>query len=510
MSGDAARPETDDRYRLLFESHPVAMAVWDPTTGEILAANDAALRQYGYGPEEIVGLRIERLVHPDDLPRLRAAVPRFSAGVNGAAPFRHLRRDGTVIEVEVTGHDIDWNDRRARLVMAIDVTERRQLEAQLRQAQKMEAVGRLAGGVAHDFNNLLTAIGGYTRLLLDSLEAGDPRREDALQIEAAAGRAATLTGQLLAFTRGGMVQPSRLDLNAVVGDIGSLLRRLLGESIELQLALRASAPWVLADRSQLEQVLVNLAVNARDAMPDGGSLRIATEDVDAGTAWRQGLPAGGHVALTVTDTGTGIAEDLREQVFEPFFTTKSQGQGTGLGLATVYATVRQAGGRIRLQTESGRGTTFLILLPVASPAGDEAAAPPAVVAERGAAAHVLVVEDEPAVRDLVARLLSSAGHRVSIAADADEALGVARAADPPIGLVLSDVVMPGRSGIQLARELRERWPDLRVVLMSGYTAEPLEAADAGLVLLPKPFTADELLEHVRAALAPSAGAEPAG
>jgi two-component system cell cycle sensor histidine kinase/response regulator CckA len=496
--------EAGDRYRLLFESHPVAMAVWDPATGEILAANDAALRQYGYDDDEIVGLRIERLVHPDDLPRLQAAVPRFSAGVNGAAPFRHVRRDGSVIEVEVTGHEIRWNDRQARLVMAIDVTERRQLEAQLRQAQKMEAIGRLAGGVAHDFNNLLTAIGGYTRLLIDSLDEDDPRREDAMQVEAAAGRAATLTQQLLAFSRGGMIQPTRLDLNAIVAELEGLLGRMLGEAVELRLELRARTPWVLADRSQLEQLLVNLAVNAADAMPDGGKLAIETDDLDAVTAWRQGLTAGGYVSLTVSDTGVGIAEDVREQVFEPFFTTKAQGEGTGLGLATVYATVRQAGGRIRLLSEPGRGTTFRILLPVA-PAAEGATAgaeaePPAAVA----AARILVVEDEAAVRDLVARILGAAGHDISTAADGAEALRVADAANPPIELILSDVVMPGMSGIQLAREVRARWPTTRIVLMSGYTAEPLEAAGSGLVLLPKPFSADELLEHVRAALlAPS-------
>jgi CheY-like chemotaxis protein len=367
----------------------------------------------------------------------------------------------------------------------------------------MEAVGRLAGGVAHDFNNLLTAIGGYTRLLLDALDPDDPRHDDALQIEAAADRAASLTQQLLAFSRGGMLKPTRLDLNTVITELVSLLGRLLGEAIDLRLDLRATTAWVRADRSQVEQVLVNLAVNARDAMPDGGTFRIETEDLDPGTAWRQGLTAGGYVALSVGDTGVGIAEELRDQVFEPFFTTKSQGEGTGLGLATVYAVVRQAGGRIRLLSEPGRGTTFRILLPVVSEAeGDPATTESATERPLGRSGRILVVEDETAVRELVGRVLGGAGHQVSSARDAAEALSLTRRQDPAFDLVLTDVVMPGMNGLQLARELRADRPDLPIILMSGYTAEPLEASDAGFVLLPKPFTADDLLRHVGAALGP--------
>ncbi len=512
MSTDELLPEAADardaerRDRLLFESHPVAMAVWDPASREIVAANDAALRQYGYASDEIVGLPVERLVHPDDLPRLLAAVPRFSAGVNGAAPFRHVRRDGTVIEVEVTGHEIDWNGRPARLVMAIDVTERRQLEEQLRQAQKMEAIGRLAGGIAHDFNNLLTAIGGYTRLLLDALDPDDPRREDAIQIEVAAERAASLTNQLLAFSRGGMVQPGRIDLNEVIATVKPLLGRLIGEHIAIALDLRAARPWVLADRTQLEQMLINLGANARDAMPGGGTLRIETDDLDAATAWRQGVTSGASVALTVSDTGVGIAEEVRERVFEPFFTTKDPGQGTGLGLATVYATVRQAGGRIRLLSEPGRGTTFRILFPLVDADVDEPRSPAADSPATDVRARILLVEDEASVRDLVSRILVAAGHDVVAAADGREALRLATTADPPIELLVSDVVMPGMSGLQLARELRARVPGIRIVLMSGYTAEPFDASDVGFGLLPKPFIADQLLDHVRAALARSAGA----
>jgi len=495
----AALQRSEQRYRELFVSHPVAMAVWDPATRQILAANDAALRQYGYRGDEIVGLPIERLVHPDDLPRLLAAMPRFSSGLDGAAPFRHVRGDGSVLEVEVTGHEIDWSGRPARVVMALDVTARRQLEQQLRQAQKMEAIGRLAGGIAHDFNNLLTAIGGYTRLLIDSFEPGDPRQDDADQIRIAAERAATLTGQLLAFSRGGMVQAAQLDLNAVVREIEPLLRRLIGEHIVVETSLRAAVPWVLADRAQLDQVLVNLAINGRDAMPDGGTLRIETEHIDAQAAWRQGLNNGAHVLLVVSDTGVGIAEDVREQVFEPFFTTKGPGSGTGLGLATVYATVRQAGGRIRLASEPGRGTVFRITLPAAL--APQATLPRlAETPADGPAADILLVEDEAAVRDYVVRVLKGAGHRVTTADDGDAGLAVGSATREPFDLLISDVVMPGLGGLALARELRARRPGLRVLLVSGYTEEAADAADAGFDLLPKPFTADELLSRVRRAL----------
>jgi PAS domain S-box-containing protein len=497
----AALRRSEQRYRELFESHPVAMAVWDPSTRQVLAVNDAALRQYGYRADEIVGLPLERLVHRDDLPRLLAAVPRFSSGVDGAAPFRHLRRDGSVVEVEVTGHEIDWGGRPARVVMAVDVTGRRQLEQQLRQAQKMEAIGRLAGGVAHDFNNLLTAIGGYTRLLLESFEPDDPRRDDANQIRMAAERAATLTGQLLAFSRGASGQAARLELNDVIRDIEPLIQRMLGEQITLETSLRAKDGWVLADRTQLDQVFVNLAINAKEGMPEGGRFRIETDDVDAGSAWRQGLEARAQVLLVVSDTGVGIAEEVRDQVFEPFFSTKGPGAGGGLGLATVYATVRRGGGRIRLQSEPGRGTVFRIHLPVA--AAVEEAPPPAEAWRGGQGRRVLLVEDESGVREYAARVLRGAGHEVTTADDGDAGLAAATAAarsGRPFDLLVSDVVMPGLGGLGLARELHARNPELRVVLVSGYTEEASEAAEAGFDLLAKPFTAEELLARAGRAL----------
>jgi PAS domain S-box-containing protein len=498
---DRALRQSEERYRELFESHPVAMAVWDPSSGEILAANDAALTQYGYTPEELVGMHVEALVHADDLPRLRAAVPFFSTGVDGAAPFRHLRKDGSVIDVEVTGHVLEYGDRPARLVMAVDVTERRQLEEQLRQAQKMEAIGRLAGGIAHDFNNALTAITGYSQLLLDAFEAADPRREDVEQVRDAAARASNLTAQLLGFSRRGMMEPATLDLNAVVSSLRPMVEGAVGERIEVTLALRASAPWVIVDESQLEQVILNLALNARDAMPDGGSLRMETDDLDAAAAWAQGVNGGASVVLTVSDDGVGISGDVRERVFEPFFTTKPAGQGSGLGLATVYSTVRAAGGRIRLSSEPGRGTTFRILLPVAPPpaAIQPPAEAPATTDTRSA--RILVVEDEPAVRTLVGRVLERAGFSVVPAADGAEALRAFDADATAVDLVLTDIVMPGMSGIELVRELRLRRPGLRVLLMSGYTEDSVGHGQGRLELLAKPFTEDQLISGVRASLA---------
>jgi len=435
-----------------------------------------------------------------DQSRLREAVPRFSAGVDGAAPFRHLRKNGTEIEVEVSGHPISWDGRPARLVMVSDVTERRQLEAQLRQAQKMEAVGRLAGGIAHDFNNLLTAISGYSGLLLEVIDEGDPRRDDVEQIRVAADRATELTAQLLAFSRRGLVRPIAVDVHGVIREMQPMIERLIGEHIDLRVTLRADDPHVLTDRSQLEQLVMNLVLNARDAMPEGGRLTVETEALEAAAAWAQGLTPATSVVLTVTDTGTGIADDVREHVFEPFFTTKGQAGGGGLGLATVYATVRQAGGRIRLQSAPGRGTTVRIVLPI-SPRGDEPSVPerqPDDIAEFPG--RVLLVEDEAAVRELVERILRRAGFEVTTAPDA--LVAIRTASDyGPFDLLVSDVVMPGMNGIELARELRAIRPDMRVLLISGYTEEAVgRVGPDGLDLLSKPFTADELLGRIRQVL----------
>ncbi|HEX7223647.1 MAG TPA: PAS domain S-box protein, partial [Candidatus Limnocylindrales bacterium] len=324
-----------EAYRRLFAAHPVPMAVWDPETGMIVDANDAATSQYGYDRSELVGLPIGELVHPDDLPRLRARLPRLPDGYAGAEIFRHLRRDGTVIEVEVSGHPIEYDGRPARLVLANDVTARRRLEEQLRQSQKMEAVGRLAGGVAHDFNNLLMAIMGFSELLLERLAQGTEEREAAAEIHRAGTRAAALTSQLLAFSRPRTGEATIFDLNELVESLRSTLRGMLGEHIAIRIEPAATRPFIEAHRAQIEQVLVSCAVNARDAMPDGGELRIETQDVPSVAARALGgvVAEGRHVMIAISDSGVGMDAAVRDRAFDPFFTTKQPGGTTGLGLA---------------------------------------------------------------------------------------------------------------------------------------------------------------------------------
>jgi two-component system cell cycle sensor histidine kinase/response regulator CckA len=487
---------SEQRYRELFESHPAPMAVWDPGTGEILAANDAALAQYGYERDELAGLSVAQLVHPDDLQQLVDAVPNFGWGLARSVIFRHRRRDGSELEVEVTGHRLAWDGRPARLVMAIDVSERRRLEEQLRQAQKMEAVGRLAGGIAHDFNNLLTAISGFTRLLLDSLPENTPAHEDAQQIQRAADGAASLTGQLLSFSRRVTTRAATIDVNESVREAHRLLERVLGGGIQLRLALASRKALVSVDPAELEQVVINLCLNARDAMPDGGMVTIETK-IGAPPPWARGLSAP-TVVLSVVDTGSGMSGEQRERAFEPFFTTK--GHGTGLGLASVYVTVNRAGGQIRLESELGAGTTIRICLPAA--AGEPAATPPTRAAKgaRPAQARILLVDDDPQVRSLIDRVLRDAGYEVIVAADGQAAL--ARAAESaPIDLLLSDVVLPRMNGVALARKLQARFPDMPVLLISGYSDEPFGGiGSAPYELLLKPFTDDQLLGRVSSVL----------
>jgi CheY-like chemotaxis protein len=368
----------------------------------------------------------------------------------------------------------------------------------------MEAVGRLAGGVAHDFNNLITAIRGYAGFLLDDLEPGDARRDDVEEIVRASDRAATLTRQLLAFSRKQVLNVEVLDLGGVVRQMEKLLHRLIGEDVRLELDVAPELGTTLADAGQMEQVLMNLAVNARDAMPRGGTLTIGVRDVTLTAPdgrFDPRAPAGDYVELSVQDEGHGIPADVLPHLFEPFFTTKEKGKGTGLGLSTVYGIVRQSGGAIRVASSAGEGTRFEILLPrTASSRSADGAANDARAESAGET--VLVVEDEPAVRTLTQRLLGEAGYRVLVAATGEEALAAALQ-ESQIDLLLTDVVMPGMSGRDLAREFCRIRPRARVLYMSGYTDDVIAAhglLEPGLSLLQKPFTAATLLEGVRATL----------
>jgi two-component system, cell cycle sensor histidine kinase and response regulator CckA len=389
-----------------------------------------------------------------------------------------------------------------RLAVLHDVTQRRSLEEQLRQSQKMEAVGRLAGGVAHDFNNLLTVILGYSDLLANRFRAGDPEGAEIQEIRRAGERAATLTRQLLAFSRKQVLVPEALDLGSVVRGVSGMLERLIGEDITVSLAVARDLGRVLADPGQMEQVVMNLAVNARDAMPQGGKLLLELENVDLGEAYvseHLGATPGPYVLLTVTDTGVGMAPEVQREIFEPFFTTKPKGVGTGLGLSTVHGIVNQSGGTIWVYSEPGRGTTFKIYLP-RIPGG--AAAPRKPSGPHRAvegSATVLLVEDEEQLRHLTKRVLERSLYTVLEAGNAPDALRVAREHKGPIHLLLTDVVMPGMSGPELAASFERERPGVPVLYMSGYTDNAIVhhgILNSGTHFLQKPFTPQGLTQRV--------------
>jgi nitrogen-specific signal transduction histidine kinase len=389
---------------------------------------------------------------------------------------------------------------RGAIGVSLDVTTRHRLQEQYLQAQKMLAVGQLAAGIAHDFNNLLTAIGGYTELVIGTLDDDDVRRHDLQEVAKAAQRAAALTRHLLSFSRRQILQTTVLDVYGMVAEVQKLLRRTIPENIELQLQLNPSDP-VRADRGQLEQVVLNLALNAGDAMPQGGVLRLVTETVDIDDAWADRhppMPAGRYVRLAVSDTGVGMAPKTQARIFEPFFTTKEHGKGTGLGLATVYGIVKQSDGFIWVDSQLGRGTTFDIYLPVVhEPIGTAVSVAPAPITS-GGTQTILLAEDDGAVRRLARDILANRGYEVLEARDGDEALAIARQHPGAIHLLITDVVMPGLSGPDLAARLTMERPDVRVLYTSGYTEHMMlrSGFNHGLTLLAKPFLPTELLRKV--------------
>ena len=483
------------------------------------------------------------MVHPDDYDAVRAAA---KAVLNENAPcdvmHRIVRADGTVRWVHERADFIrDADGRTVRIVGTVqDITERRLLEEQLRQSQKMEAIGRLAGGIAHDLNNALTAIAGYAELALGLVAEDHPARPDVKEIRRAAERAGSVTKQLLAFSRKQLLAPRVFSLNDTVGGLARLLSRLLGSDVEVQSKIGSNVPPVLGDPGQVEQAIINLAVNARDAMPSGGRLTLETSVVDVDEAFAKThvpMTIGRYTVLRVSDTGHGMSPETTAHIFEPFFTTKDVGKGTGLGLSMVYGTLKQIGGFIFVDSEVGRGTTFSLFFrpaqsgsvaappaasvgvataastsrgPGTSAASASAAAvsaPLAVAADSGLAESdagptLLVVEDENSVRNLVASSLRKEGYRLLLAASAEEALKIVDTHDGPIDLLLTDAIMPGRSGIDLARELVARKPGLPVILMSGYTEEtlPVDALGPAITLLQKPFTPRDLRQRIRAVL----------
>jgi len=471
----------------------------------IAECNDAMARMYGYHEaSELIGTRLADLHDVADTANQDQIRSFIRSGYRlSSSETRERARDGrprvflnNVVGFLEDGHLVRvWGTQR-------DISEQRHLEEQFRQAQKMEAVGQLAGGIAHDFNNLLTAILGNTQLLLRELPPGDEKRQDVEEIRKASERAASLTRQLLAYSRRQMLQPETLDLNVVVADMERMLRRLIGEHIALVTVLAPDLGPVRADPNQIEQVLVNLAVNARDAMPDGGKLTIETANVELDEAFTQrhlGSVTGSFAMISVTDTGVGMDASVRAHLFEPFFTTKEVGKGTGLGLATVYGIVKQSDGYIAVDSAPGRGANFKIYLPRIQPA--QATTPPATKdrPERGTET-ILVVEDEAAVLTLIRRALEAHGYVVLAAANPADAMRVVERHGGTIQLLLTDVVMPGLSGRELADRLSARSPELRVLYMSGYPGDAVVQRGSlpiGSAFVQKPFSPDGLARKVR-------------
>ncbi|HET8833674.1 MAG TPA: ATP-binding protein [Gemmatimonadales bacterium] len=466
----------------------------------------------GVTEERLLGTPVEAVLHPDDVVLELSERERLVRGETRTLDLetRWVRAGGPPLWMYVNASVVeDASGVPQYLLMYLrDITERKSLEDQLRLAQKMEAVGQLAGGIAHDFNNLLTAILGSTELLLASTEADDPRRDDVQEIGRAAHRASGLVRQLLAFSRKQVMRPRLVNLNAIVREMGGMLRRLVGERITLRLDLDPALGDVTADPGQLEQVIANLGVNARDAMPHGGTVTIATANVSRvglTGASDDGVPPGPLVAMTVKDTGIGMDEQVLAHLFEPFFTTKELGRGTGLGLATVYGIVRQSGGQIQVTSRPGQGSTFTLYFPrIEDTTGARQVAASVPEPAPGGTETVLVVEDEEAVRHLVCRVLRAKGYRVLEAPNAESALLVAGSTPAPIDLLVTDMVMPGMGGSTLAAELVAVRPAMRVLFITGYAPEAVERRgrlpDAS-GLLEKPFSADQLARRVREILA---------
>ncbi|HEY7075385.1 MAG TPA: ATP-binding protein [Solirubrobacteraceae bacterium] len=498
---ETARSER--RYRLLFERNPMPMWVYDVQTLGFLAVNEAAVRHYGYAREEFLAMRITDIRPHAEVEALMADLERAGAGSPLPNTWTHRRKDGSLISVEITAGRIAFGGRDAALVLAHDVSERKQLEERLAEAERLEAIGRLAGGVAHDFNNLLTVISGYASMLLAGA-AGDS--EELREIAHAAEQASGLTRQLLAFSRRQVLHPQVLDLNEIVAGMEPMLHRIIGDDVSVGVRLVDRLAPVEADRAQLERVLLNLAANARDAMPNGGRLTIETANVDLDadyvTTHGEGAP-GPHVMLAVSDTGVGMSEDVQRHLFEPFFTTKESGAGTGLGLATVFGVVKQSGGSIYVYSEIGKGSTLKVYFPAAA-AGREPE-PPTAAEPAGAdgSETIMVVEDDASVRDLVRLMLEARGYAVLTVEDAEEAARVCRESPGGVDLLLTDVVMPEVGGRDLAERLVEIAPEMRILFMSGYSDEAVYrhgVISPNAAFIEKPFTERTLAGKVREVL----------
>ena len=497
--------ESENQYRLLFHANPYPMWVFDNDTLRFLAVNTAAVQHYGYSVAEFLAMTIKDIRPTEEMPRL---LERLQAGARESDRelWKHEKKDGGIIDVEVSSRSIFYRGVAATLVLAHDVTEQIKLEQQYRYAQKMEAIGRLAGGVAHDFNNLLMIISSHAQLIRERRES--PERVDAYveHILGAVDRATLLTKQLLAFGRKQLQDLRVLDLNAIVPEFSNMLPGLLGADVEVVVRTSPQPCLIRSDRSQIEQVIMNLVVNARDAMPKGGTLTIEIDRIDLGGQYFSvhgvEVKPGNYVMLAVTDTGIGMDAEMQGQIFEPFFTTKEPGKGTGLGLSTVYGIIKQSKGYVWVYSEVGIGTTFKVYLPSAeAPIQTEVPAPAEKMDARGEET-ILLVEDEAALRAAMSEFLASKGYHVLAASNAAEALRLSLNHPRAIDLLLTDLVMPSVGGMELAEKVSVHRPSIRVLYMSGYTEQTAKVDALGnpQFFIQKPFSLEALGTAVRRAL----------
>jgi two-component system cell cycle sensor histidine kinase/response regulator CckA len=499
---EQARHEAETLYRSLVEQLSAVTYIAElGLEGDWLFVSPQIESLLGYTPREWLADSTNWIahVHPDDHAIVKEAEDASLAGNSFRAEYRMLRRDGKIVWINDSGSLVPGRDGRQLLHgVLLEVTEQKQLQVHLSQSQRMEAVGQLASGVAHDFNNLLTIIKGYSSMLLERNPDG-AETHCAREIQQAADRAASLTHQLLAFSRKQTLQPRVLDLNTIVHGLEMMLRRVLTENVELLIHTAPDLGFIKADPVQMEQVLINLAVNARDAMPKGGRLTIATAPRRVQTDSGEGealIRAGDYVTLSVSDSGMGMDAATRARIFEPFFTTKEVGKGTGLGLATVYGIIKQSNGHIEVESEPGKGSSFRVSLPKAEQEAMPARkATTAEIPKRGTGT-ILLAEDEPLLRELGQTILEQAGYKVVTAPDPDALRSFVASYDNKVDLLLTDVVMPGMSGPELVRLVRSRWPDIRVLYMSGYADDEIEDLDPDAGFLQKPFTPSELTAKI--------------
>jgi two-component system, cell cycle sensor histidine kinase and response regulator CckA len=501
--------ERDELFHLITENAEDMIAVVD-FNGNRIYNSPAYYRVLGYTAEELKKSKPHEQIHPDDRANLvAAALEAQQQGVGRRVEYRMSHKDGSWRLLESTASVVPSKSGPATKMVVVnrDITERRQLEEKFRQAHKMEAIGRLSGGIAHDFNNLLGVIIGYAEILQEKLGERDPLRVSADEIVKAGNRAASLTRQLLAFSRQQVLESEVLDLNEIVVDIEKMLRRVIGEDIELGADLDPDLGHVKADRSQLEQLFLNLAVNARDAMPDGGKFLIETRAFEMTEEYVRSYPypvnTGSYARVTVRDTGMGMDADVQVRIFEPFFTTKEKGKGTGLGLSTVYGVVKQSGGYIEVHSEIGKGAAFAIYFPTVQETTSQTK--PHQILNAASVAHetILLVEDEDSLRTLSRNLLELSGYTVLEARNGDEALRIAKNRTSNIDLLLTDIVMPGINGRELAKKLLIEMPQLKVVYMSGYAGQTLGEINIfgkNAYYLQKPFSREHLAQKIRDAL----------